>query len=247
MAFPTVSDADTKNGTVTTNSTSWTLTYPTNIAAGDLLLAFVASDGSNGPGTWPAGWVASGALSAVVSIIVAKKKAVGTETGTFTLTLANTEQGAWRIFRIPADTWEGTLGTTFFYFDTTGGSVQGAFDNYANLGGASANPNPLNLDPDNWVTEDTLWLAGMAADTSRTVSAYPSNMPDRRTADVSGGSTGATLGMATATSAVSSFNPDAFTISASDEWTVATVAVRPAAVVVDRVPYFRPMPQLLAQ
>src|SRR5512146_2369511 len=111
MAFPTIADADTKTGTVTANSTSWTLTYPTNIAAGDLLIAMVASDGDQTThGTWPSGWITDEASPGATSLIIAAKKAVGSETGNFSVTGLASEQGAWRVVRIPAATWEGTLG-----------------------------------------------------------------------------------------------------------------------------------------
>src|SRR4051812_25221320 len=108
MAFPTIQTADTKSGTVAANATSWTFTYPTNIAAGDLLLAFVASDGGGCyDGTalsFPAGWVVVAAsrdsVSNNVSFALAAKIALGSETGTFTVTVRASEQGAWRVFRI---------------------------------------------------------------------------------------------------------------------------------------------------
>lgn len=223
MAFPAVQSADTTNGTVTTNSNSWTLTYPANIAAGDLLLLFAAVDGNVGV-TLPAGWVvATGAgAPANVTSVVAKKNATGSETGTFSMSLTATEQGGWRIFRITG--WHGTLGTTF---DNTANS--GAVEQVAGGFGGSANCDPPSLNPNNWATEDTLWVASGGFDTSRTVTTYPTNMADLRTADVSGGSNGATLAIAMANSAAASFDPVTFVMSASDESVGFTVGVRPAA------------------
>lgn len=240
MAFPTIADADTKNGTVTSNSATWTLTYPTNIAAGDLLVAFIATDGSPSL-TFPADWIQAG-LTGVMSassggavrLTCARKDAVGTETGTFSLDLSASEQGAWRIFRIPAASWEGTQP-----------NVQTAVDGDSATG-ASSNPDPPSLDPALWGTEDTLWFAAIGVDTSRTISVYP--LADRNTADVSGGSGGATLGVCTSASAVSSLNPGTFTISSSDDWVAITFAVRPAAAVaVDQIPYTNVYPPLIAQ
>ncbi len=220
MAFPIVQTADTKNGTVVSNDSTWDLTYPTNIAAGDLLLGFIGRDGAGAAATWPAGWVSSAASSGADSTEYAKKVADGSETGTFTVTLSGSEQGGWRVFRITG--WGGTLGTTF-------GNIASSSDVVGQFGatGSSANPNPPNLDPFNWATEDTLWLAVISADTSRTISVYP--LPDLNTADVSGGAGGATLGICMTNSAVSSLDPGTFTISASDDWTANTIAVRPAA------------------
>jgi len=216
-AFPTISDADTKSGTVTSNSTSWTITYPTNVAAGDLLLLFFAIDGVQFA-TLPVGWVgvAGDGGGSAITLEVDAKVAVGTETGTFTATISGSEQGAWRCFRIPAASW-------------FGGTISGPNSNGFSVAigpGTSSTPDPPNLDPANWATEDTLWIVACALDTSRTISAYP--LVSRNTADVSGGSTGATLGMCTTTSTVGSLDPGTFTASASDDWGAATVAVRPA-------------------
>src|ERR1041385_497982 len=106
MAFPTIADADTKSGTVTTNSTSWTITFPTNIAAGDLLLLFIGSDGFPGFSA-PGFTLVSAEEISACSIYLLGKVAVGTETGTFTATAGGGEQGGWRIFRIPAASWFG--------------------------------------------------------------------------------------------------------------------------------------------
>lgn len=223
MAFPTISDADTKAGTVTSNSTSWTLTYPTNIAAGDLLLAFVAIDGGGSGASFPAGWVTVSQTSTANVIALSKKKAVGSETGTFTMTTAS-EQGAWRIFRIPAATWEGTLGTDW---DAGAGSV----DYYIGTS-ASDTPNPPNFDPPGWDVEDTLWFAACSVDTSRTISQFPAGWTNKTgtNGDVSGGSNGATLGIAVLSAATASQDPGTFTISTSDDWVAVTVAVRPMAI-----------------
>ena len=189
MAFPTIDDVDTTTGLITSNSSSWTITYPANIAAGDMLLLFVSSDGTSGF-TTPAGFVkkVAGGTVAVNGALFAKL-AAGTETGTFTLTVAASEQGSWRFFRLPAaDFFAGTIGTASTDDGTALGVVAAAATE-AN----SANPDPANLDPTNWATEDTLWIATCMVDTSRTISVYP--LADRNTADVSGGAGGATLGL----------------------------------------------------
>jgi len=221
MAFPTIQTADTKNGTVASNSASWTITYPTNLASGDLILLFLGADGAGAITTMPAGWIASGFQLGAVSISIAKKISNGTETGTFTTNLAGSEQGGWRCFRITG--WEGTIGTTF-----DGSATDGAVTGPGSPGGgASQFPDPPDLDPANWGTEETLWFATCGVDTSRTISVYP--LASNNSADVSGGSTGATLGVCSTNSAVGSLNPGTFTISASDDWGALTVAVRPAA------------------
>lgn len=242
MAFATVQTADTKSGTVTTNSNSWTLTYPTNIASGDLLLACLAHDGGSYTGasafpfendaaittTWPSGWQSLGARgdtlppafqnsTSAVALFVSYKIAIGTESGNFTATLGNsdTEQGGWRVFRITD--WFGSSGGI-----TTLGSGSG--------GTTSSTPNPPSVTP-SWGADDTLWVAAMAADTSRTVSAFPTNYTTT-SSDVSGGAGGATLGVAFRSLNAASQDPGTFTISANDDWACFTVAIRPAAAAV---------------
>lgn len=133
------------------------------------------------------------------------------------------EQGGWRVFRIPAASWFGSgIGVQI------GGTAEGNGTHVTvdATGSPSSTPDPPSANPANWDVEDTLWIAAIAVDTSRTISAYP--LADRNTADVSGGSTGATLGICTTTSAAASLNPGTFTISSSDDWAAATVAIRPA-------------------
>lgn len=223
MAFPVVETADVQSGVITVNDTSWTLTYPTNLASGDLILAFLASDGAQAS-TWPAGFVKRDIGSGgAVTLCLAKKLSNGTETGTFEVTTSS-EQGGWRTLRITG--WEGTLGTAY-QNDANSGS---ACDAIGGGSGTTSGDCPA-LDPNNWGTEDTLWIAAIAVDTSRTFSAWPTSYtPGNNTWDnVSGGAGGASLSVQHRQNAVSSEDPSAFTFSASDDYASATIAVRPAA------------------
>lgn len=222
MAFPVIQTADTQSGVVTSNSNAWTITYPTNIAANDLLIFFVSCDGS------PGGFTDDAGLTGIVinntganTWSCRAKIAAGTETGTFTLTLDGgaSEQGGWRMFRVTNYFGDPTLSLNIFGQQTITGSP-------------SANPDPPNNAP-GWGAIDILWFASCGVDTSRTISVYP--LADNNTADVSGGAGGATLGLCTTNSAVSSLNPGTFTISTSDDWVAGTVAVRPAAAAAARV------------
>lgn len=243
MAFPAVQTADTKNGVVTTNDASWTITYPTNLVSGDLMIGFIACDGGAVPSTtdfngfttiveFSAGAVATSCFVRVSD---------GTETGTFECPISGSEQGGWRIYRITGwfgGTVTGTGGATHDATNLSGTSTTS--------GSPSSTPDPANLNPANWDVEDTLWIAAAGVDTSRTVSVYP--LADLNTADVSGGAGGATLALCMANSAVASLNPGTFTISASDDWACLTVAVRPAAAAgpAANPPYRNPIIQLLA-
>jgi hypothetical protein len=252
MAFPSVSAADTQSGSATSNSTTLTLTYPTNLASNDLILAFVGRDGGNVNGTWPADWVATSfnGSGSACNVIVAKKKSDGTETGNFNVTALNSEQGPWRVIRIPAAQWEGTIGTTF----STGGASDGAVER-AGAQGSTSTPDPTSLDPFNWASEDTLWIAVAAWDGTPTGTGYPTNytQEDHTTAGghtaTSGGAGGAGLAVSYRQLNASSEDPGTFTISASEQWAAITIAVRPAAAAAPRTPkdFGQMYQQLLAQ
>lgn len=235
MAFPAIAAADTKTGSQTTNSTSWTLTYPSNLASGDLIIAFIARDGGSGDGggTWPAGWVTRSQNQATVSLIASKKKSDGTETGNFSVTGLSSEQGVWRTMRIPAALWEGTIGTSFGNGSAADGSAVCATGVTT---GDSTTPNPTSLDPFNWGTEDTLFIAAAASDHGDTTyTGFPANytQQDHATAgghsQESGGAGGAGFGIAFRRVAASSDDPGTFTTDASEGWAALTVGVRPAA------------------
>lgn len=227
--FPVVQTADTVSGTVTTNASTWAIGYPTNCAAGDLIIWLVAADGGVGAGSgWPT--ADSGSLQAYqnngdgsVSLVLCKRVAAGGESGTFNVTWAASEQGSWRAFRIT--NWEGTRGTSWNNV-AGGGAVPSVFYNF---GSPSLNPTYQALGPVNWGTEDTLWIVVAAVDTSRTVASWPSFMTDLRTADVSGGSNGATLATAMLNMAGTPLSSGNWVMSASDDWVTATIAIRPAA------------------
>jgi hypothetical protein len=216
VAFPQVSDADTQSGTVTSDTDPWALTYPTNLANGDLILAFIATDGGVSP-SWPAGWL-SNFTGGTSTLGWAKKKSDGTETGSFNVTLSQAEQGGWRVFRITG--WEGTIGTAF--------ANSSASSSVVALGSSGTNttPNPTSLNPNNWVTEDTLWFAAAAASASATFSAFPSSYTNT-SSDVAGGASAASLGIARRELNTAAEDPGTFTISSSVAWYAVTVGIRP--------------------
>jgi hypothetical protein len=159
----------------------------------------------------------------------AKKKAAGSESGNFSVTSLPSEQGCWRVIRIPAAQWEGTLGTAF-----TNANTSGAVPSIAATSGSGTAPDPASLDPFNWATEDTLWIAASACDSTATYSGFPTGFTqeDHSTSGghsaSSGGSTGAGFAVAYRKEAISSKDPGAFTIG-SEDWAAITIAVRPAA------------------
>jgi hypothetical protein len=224
MAFPQIVDADTKNGTVTANSASWSLTYPTNLQSGNLILLLAGVDGSVTP-TLPAGWITGSSSAGAATIIAAKKLSNGTETGAFTLGLSASEQGAWRVIRLTG--WEGTIGTTFLNASASDGSAIGIFA--SGPPGGTTNASHALIDPVNWGAEDTLWIIAVAFDTSRTVTSFPIDTVDQGSL-VSGGSNGATLAWGRRELNATSWDPQNWGMDTSDDWGTVSIAVRPAAV-----------------
>lgn len=231
MAFPSVSAADTQSGTQTSNATAWTVTYPTNLASGDLILLMVGRDGTGATNSATGFTVIQGQNdgdNTACRVIVMAKVSDGTETGTFTFTTTS-EQGCWRTNRITG--WFGAGGGLSADGDGIS-SIQ-----WANAGTSpSANPEVTSLDPTNWAAEDTLWIAVSACDGTSTYTGFPTNYTqhDHATAgghaQSSGGAGGAGLGVAYRKLNASSEDPGNFTISASEEWVGVTLGVRPVAV-----------------
>lgn len=227
MTFPQVIDADTTSGLQTANSSAWAATYPTNIAAGDLLFGFLGTDGNPGfvGGAFTLFATDSDLTSSVFAIY---RVAVGNESGAVTLTLGANEQGCWRIIRIPAATWYGD-------------PAFGVGLDSSNTSGSGTNPDPPPISPP-WSTEDMLFFAVSASDHGNTTyTGFPTNYTNT-SAQESGGANGAALGTARRENVTTLENPSVFTTDASEGWASLTIIVRPAA----RVPRSSPYPQILA-
>ena len=250
MAFPTI--ATSAVGDQTSNSTSWTITYPSSIASGDLLLVIISSDGTATASDAATGFTLVRAAvdgdTAANKIVIFEKIADGTETGTFTYTNSGSEQGSWLALRITGWYGSGLPANGAGQQDGDGMSIvsyapAATSPGTAILVGVSGGA----MNPANWDVEDTLWIACGAWDSTPTATAkdanytYPTGMP--RT---SGGAGGAGLAVSYRENAVASEDPGDYTISASENWVSAFIAVRPAAAAVTRVPYFQPYTQLLA-
>jgi hypothetical protein len=199
-----------------TNSTSWTISYPATISAGDLLLLVVSRDGTSGTGSVSdAGFgsalydQSSGASRGLVFV----KVATGSETGTFTYAPGANEQGAWRIAA----------------YQDWYGAISGGVECGGTATGTDNAPNPGSFAP-SWGSADNRYRAQMSADDGRTdVTAYPSGWTINQNSDASGGSGGASLGGASINSTTSPINPGAFTNDRSDNWVAWVIAIRPAA------------------
>lgn len=212
MAYPVVQDTDTSNGTQGSNSTNWTLTYPTNIASGNLLLLFIGRDGAAATPTLPAGWnILINSSDGNCALIVAYKFATGSESGTFSYQPGASEQGSWRIVRI------------------TGAHASEVPDIGTAATGNDSNPNPPSCTA-GWGAEDNLWFACYGADNGATdATAYPTDFTNGFS-DASGGGPGGALGTCRREyNSTDTLDPSTFTIDTSEQWVAQTIVVRPAA------------------
>lgn len=222
MAFPTVAGFGGSNsGANVTSTTPDIVTLAGSPAVGDLLVIVITKDGA-GLFTWPAGWVQMPTFPRSCESNTPNVNAVldckylnydGVDDLTPTLTHAN-EGTAWQVYRIT--NWFGTEDT-------------GSVDALA-IDALGTNPNPPDLDPAGWGTEDTLWIAVCGNDGDIACTAGPTtpgtwtNFQNNRWAQANG------CGVASARSnnASGSVDPDAFTM-ANEQHGAGTIAIRPAA------------------
>ena len=236
MAFPTIPTV-AANRILFSNAAgaSATRTFPSLSSpfvknAGDVLIAIVygyqssATDGA----VW-SGWggsftefADSGNTSG--SIGAAWKVSTGSETGTFTVTEAATVTG----------------GASMVLMSIPGGHNTTAPEATAIAVGAGAGINAVSLNPANWDTEDTLWIAiGGSGETNASgawggMTSAPSNYTDYADAAASDTSTVGECEIAVAFRQLAAASEDvgAFTYDTSNTRNVAmTIAVRPAAAI----------------
>ena len=217
MTFPVVETTATSSEA--SNTSSHTVSLPASIQAGDLLVAFFAVDG-NPTVTWPnegTDWIqfhdTSSNPSGRVRFSTAWRAADGLEGGSITVSTSNTQQSAHGVVRISGAEDPATQAPEI--------------DVIAR--GTSTTPNPLTVTPTGGA-KDYLFLAAFASDRNRTVDGFPSNMATGPELLVNGSSNNAvSFGFDADAENATSFNPDTFLISASDEWIATTVAVHPGA------------------
>lgn len=193
------------------DATSHLVQMPATVNSGDLLIALIGSDGS-ATITTPSGWTAmSTDTSSTVRASAFYKVAAGTEGGTtvdFVTSIAERMEA--QVVRIQSGTYQSAPETTA-----------------TNSNAGSTTPDPPNLTP-SWGSANTLWIAMMVADNTRTISVYPLPNNQVRTANASTGTAFVTLGTCSNDVAASSLNPGTFTINTSSPWATITLAVRPA-------------------
>ncbi|MGH8573430.1 MAG: hypothetical protein ACREX8_12770, partial [Gammaproteobacteria bacterium] len=200
MAFPVVQGIS--NGRTTSNQTSHSVTLPSGIVAGELLLVPIAVDGDAGSSA-SAGWTELGDVTeGTISGAVYYKIAAGSDT--LTITTVDSEQISWVAHRISG------AGTP------TGSSVIGD----------STNPDPPNHNAGS--AADYLWVAVHCGDGTTVSSAAPTNYTNLLTQAGTGSISGASISVARRTLNAASENPGTFT-AGDDEWVCWTIAVPPAA------------------
>lgn len=207
MAFPTVQT--TSSGNSGGNSSTHTVTMPSGTASGDLLIVFFSNDGTatasinatNYPG-WSS--LTGGANETRLSIFYKKLTAAQ---GSIVVDTSASEGSAWVVYRItghdvPTNPEVGTAAT-----------------------GSSTSPDPPDLNPAGWGTEDTLWIAVESSDSSKTCSGYP--LAGNNVTNVYSNSThGCGIAVCSVGENAANKNPGTFTISGIDGWVAQTVAVR---------------------
>jgi len=210
MAF-TITTATTSRGS---NDTTDTINLPASVATGDLVIVVEAKDG-NSTFTIPSPWVEikdARADSNAASAFIAYLDATGGETSIDVTTSLSERFNAIAI-RITAATWHGTTAPEV----STGAT------------GASTAPDPDSVSA-SWGAEDNLFIATVIYDGSaQSVDGFPTNYGDNNVEE-SGGTSSAGVGIATReTTADQADDPDAFTLSGSEQWWSGTIVVRPAA------------------
>jgi len=160
MAFPTIPTAASANLlSTTTSAASTTHTFPNlqslrsgaGPQAGDLLIAIIVQyqggTAGNQFSSWGASFTEIADLSTVTAldqaIGVAYKQANGSETGTFTVTSANSFMSVNFLMRIPAGEWDPATAPEVSSIVRATGAVADA----------------ASFNPTNWDAEDTLWIA----------------------------------------------------------------------------------------
>lgn len=206
MAFPQVTRGTAYNS-AGSSLTAHPIPVPASVASGDLLVIMASVDGNAGTVSMTGFTeLLSDPHSSSVRLWIGYKIAVGSESGTITLTTPS-EQCTAQMWKITS--WHGT----------TPPEVTSAE-------GTSANPDPPSLSP-SWGSADTLWIAGLSMNGGPgTVSVY--SLPDNQVVENSGGSGSSGHAFCSDELAQATLDPGTFTCT-SQAWLAFTLAVRPSA------------------
>ena len=218
--FPVVQSlTETTTGALTAHN----IAMPATVDANDLLLVLISNFGTDGNPTiiTPSGWTRIGwtGSSGSAEGYVFAKDAVGNEDGTTVnfSTSPFSQTVAAHVYRITDWRDSGTLTS----------DVEVSFAT-----GSSLTPNPPSLNPINWDVENTLWLALAVAGQANNdgfINGYPSSYTSTDEAHSGVGFAHVGVGSGRRELAAASENPGTFSLTGSEGWVAATVAVRPTS------------------
>lgn len=217
MAAPVDAARATTDGS--TSTTAQTLNLPGGISAGDLLIAVIRTPTSSG-GISVSGFTAVSILRQADASDddqqLFMRIADGSEGGTVNVTLGSAARMAGLCYRV-------TGGDTVSIADPAGSAGESL------LNGTSATPNgPLYQPYATGHTHDTLWLSTGGIEGARTITTAPSSYSNA-TIIANTGTTGngqcSVYGASREVTGDLSEDPGAWTLSASDDWMLWTVAV----------------------
>lgn len=193
-----------------------TVSLPSNISSGNLLIVNFAVDSENFDPvvSWPSGWTEiHDRFNNEVHLSVAYRQADGTEGSTITVETVAEERSAHTSYRITGHEDPAIQEPEV----STGANAR------------SANPDPDSLTPTGG-SKDYLWIAVQCNDTPNTTDAFPTNYSNGISVQGSDPDS-VSIGSAERELTASVEDPEVFTISTSDRWEAATIAVHPGPVV----------------
>lgn len=200
-------------GRNTSNSTSHTITMPSGIEVGDLLLIIFSSDGNPTASISSGNWtkISQDSNTTEVTQAVFWKTAEGSDTATVTTTAS--EQSSHVVFRIDNAS---TPTLTF-------------------ANGAAGTIDPPTHTPAG--SDKYLWLTGMSMDDGGpNISAAPTNYTSLLIQPENAGTSSVKMAVSERVLEASSENPGTYTTSAAENWVASTIAVPPEAADPDTTP-----------
>jgi len=213
MSFPTV--AATNTSIVGGGSTSHSVSLPSSISSGDLLIVgFVDSIGTSCTTTFPTGWTAVGSKvdnGGNTGVRLGYRVADGTEGASITVVTSAATKSAHCSYRITG-------------FDSGTAPEQGS-----GTTGSDATAELASYSP-SWGSADTLWLEfGGDGDVGGPFTAGSTNYTDLLAINTTGtqSASNCCIGSARRNNTTATESPDAMTITASFAWVSVLAAVRP--------------------
>lgn len=221
-AFPYAVTLTTTGNTNASDSTSHSVTLPTDYQADDLVLIWFVNDGTATASA--SGWTEIGtglADSSTARGTLLAKKMVGSEGASVTVTTSAAERAAWCVLRVP-----------WWYGDLTTDSI--AISSAAS--GNNSSPDPPSLNPSGWGTERCLWLSLYGWDGNVAHSSYPTNYSGHTMSNRAANANGCGASMSARYLSAESEDPGTGAIASSEQWVAFTVAIRPRAEATNVIP-----------